>query len=214
MNRREMLKKSLFSGLTVGGVSVVDSIAKSNETIQINESFRNPKSSKPGAIAIAFGDVVGSPTFPIRPKSAIATDGAPIYFLWPSERGDARGYLEFSAKEEIIPQRFVFRLRQSQPEPPYYLHWHKGDNFLYTAPGSLVERASYLMKSGDVDDCLQALSDMRQAAILNLTQRGDGQHFIDQLADLDREIREAPDELLPQYWGDYKYILSQTRPLI
>jgi hypothetical protein len=211
MTRRELLKKSLFGSLTIGGLSVVEAIEKSNETIQINESFRSPKSEKPGAIAIAYGDIVGSPIFPIRPKDAIATDGAPVYFLWPSERGCARGYLDFQNKSEIIPQRFVFRLRMSAPEPPYYLHWHKGEYYLYTAPGSLIERASYLMQSGDADDCLQALSDMRQAVILNLTQKGDGQIYINSLSDLDREVRESPDERLRQYWDRYKEILTETR---
>ena len=115
MNRREMLRNSLFGGLAAG--LSVDMIKTSNDHLAAaDEAFRKPKSSKPGAIAIAFGDLYGSRDLPIRPKGAVVTDGAPIYFLWPSEdHGDARIYTEFKKRSEVIPQKFVFRLRMGKP---------------------------------------------------------------------------------------------------
>lgn len=211
--RREMLKKSLFGAITAG--ASVEIANASNEhilgTIGKEAKYRSPKHGGSSAVTMCFGDVYGSYTFPMRPKGAVATDGDLIKFIWPSDRGDARGYIEFESKKDVIPELIVFRLRMQQPEAPYYLHWHRREYFLYTAPGSLIKRASYLMQKSDPDSTLQALSDIRQAVILNLTQIGDGQKWIDMLSDLDREIRRSPDEMLPQYWNDYKFILSETR---
>ena len=210
MNRREMLRNSLFGGLGIG--LSVEMIQASNEHVAATDAFRKPKSSKPGAIAIAFGDLFGSRDLPIRPKGAVVTDGAPIYFLWPSEEhGDARVYIEFANRADVIPQKFVFRLRMGKPSAPYYLHWHRGDYYLYTAPGSLIERAGYLYRNPfSEDDIVQALSDLRQAVILNLTVIGGGQQHIDAISDLDRQVREA--KSLNGFWEAYKAILTETNP--
>ena len=93
----------------------------------------------------------------------------------------------------------------------FYLHWHKGDYYLYTAPGSLVERASFLIRNNNPDDTIQALSDLRQAVILNLTQKGDGQHTLNYIADLDRRCRDAKDSELFSYWEIWKELLTATR---
>jgi len=209
MNRREMLKKSMFGGILLGGIPVTEAINISNENIINAETYRQPKSKRPGALTICYGDICGSRDFPIRPKDAIATDGQIMYFLWPSPGRDSRGYLEFKNRDKIDLHRIVFRFRQSPPEAPYYLHWHKGDYYLYTAPGSLMERASALIKNNDQDDTLQALSDIRQAIILNLTIRGDGQKYLDQICDLDRAIRNS-NNLFP-FWDEYKELLTETR---
>jgi len=210
MNRREMLKKSMFGGILLGGIPVTEAIKTSNENIINADTYRQPKSTKPGALAICYGDVCGSPDFPIRPKDAIASDGQIMYFLWPSEGRDSRGYLEFQNRSEIDLHRIVFRFRMTPPEAPYYLHWHRGDYYLYTAPGSLMERASTLIRNNDQDDTLQALSDIRQAIILNLTVCGNGQKYLDRICDLDRAIRDSK-KLFP-FWEQYKQLLSETRP--
>ena len=211
MNRREMLKKSLFGGLTIAGAgTVVDAITMSNEHIIETEGYKATKSAKPGAICMAYGDVWGSKDFPIRPLKAQASDGSLIYFLWPSERGDARGYLEFATKQEVDVNHIVFRLRMSEPEAPYYLHWRSGNYYMYTPPGALIHRASWLMEKGEPDATLQALSDIRFAVLLNLTIRGDGQAYLNELADLDLRVREYSN--LEQFWDEYKRLLTETNP--
>jgi hypothetical protein len=218
-NRREFLKTSLFSGLAIGGLNLPDIINSQNSAIEgaETESYIAPRSRKPGALALAMGSITGSRYFPLRdgemnPREVLATDGARIYFLWPSERGQARGYIVRHEESELHDDQIIFRLRQSRPEAPYYLRWKSADNqyFLYTPPGALVKRAAFLIRQQGDENTLQALADLRFAIMLNLTQRGDGQDIIDTVAELDRQVREGED--FSGLWDAYKSLLSKTNP--
>jgi hypothetical protein len=215
MDRREMLKRSMFGGLLLTeGVSILGAIDSTNSAIEKGEEgMIAPKSAKPGALAVAFGPVAGSRDFPLRrdnqnPRGLIASDGALIYFVWPSERGDARGYIKTG--EGLDLNRIVFRIRMGRPEAPYYLRWRRGDYYLYTPPGALVKRATALIKTDEPDSHIQALSDMRMAVLINLAFFGNGQDIMDRLAELDDKIRRTPDGFT-RFWSEYKELLTQSR---
>jgi hypothetical protein len=214
MERREFLKKSLFGGLAI---TIPETIISQNSAIESGGHIA-PKSRKPGALALAFGTITGSRDFPLRdgdmnPRNVIATDGTRIYFLWPSERGDARGYIvrhDGSDPEYLPDEKIVFRLRMGRPEAPYYLRWKNGDYYLYTPPGALVKRAAAFIRECEEGATLQALSDMRMAILINLTFSGDGQDALDELCELDKQVRESAD--LSRFWETYKSLLSKTNP--
>jgi hypothetical protein len=209
MNRREMLQKSLFGG--IAAPLVINEISFNNSSIEEDNTHIAPKSPKAGALAIAFGSVRGSRDFALRQegnRKAIATDGSLIYFVWPSERGDARGYIK--SLGDTNPDSIVFRLRMGRPEAPYYLRWRKGDYYLYTPPGALVKRASLMIQAEDETAHVQALSDMRMAVLVNLAFRGNGQDIMDSLAELDSRIRQDVGGLR-KYWQEYKELLTASR---
>jgi hypothetical protein len=215
ITRREALKRTLFGAATLALPITIEKI--NNEIESGNIDYVSPKSRKPGAITLAFGDIYGSKDFPLRdgdknPRSVMATDGARIYFLWPSERGDARGYI-LRNDEPDAPEddRIVFRLRMGKPEPPYYLRWRKGDYYLYTPPGALIKRASYFIKQDNDNAKLQALSDMRMAIMINLTHIGSAQKYLDRMCEIDNAIRTSTGDL-KEYWNDYKNLLTETNP--
>ena len=79
MNRKEFLKKSLFGSLTLAGGSAVTEII-ADQNLKVDEgAYLAPKSRKAGALALAFGNVIGSRDFPLRdgelnPRDVIATE--------------------------------------------------------------------------------------------------------------------------------------------
>ncbi|MBI3654044.1 MAG: hypothetical protein HY231_23685 [Acidobacteria bacterium] len=220
MNRREMLKQSLFGGaFLTGSTTMIDQIAFSNSAIEDSpnqEGCIAPRQAKAGAVAIAYGTIHGGKDFPLRCRgidNPVATDGSLIYFVWPSERGDARGYIKPLGDTDA--NKIVFRLRMGRPEPPYYLRWRKGDYYLYTPPGALIKRASALIAVRDEDESaelshIQALSDMRMAVLINLTFSGNGQDVLDRLAELDTRIRQDTSGIR-RYWNEYRELLSETK---
>lgn len=221
ISRREALKKTLFGGVgLMSAASLVDVIAQRNEHIDENETNIAPRSRKQGALALAFGDIYGSRDFPLRdgnmnPREVVATDGARIYFLWPSDRGDARGYIVRHDNSELADDQITFRLRMGRPEAPYYLRWRRGDYYLYTPPGALVKRAAFYIRQNDPDATLQAMSDMRMAVIVNLTANpgADAQDILDELCEIDRSIRENS-RCDMQNWEAYRKLLTATNPAL
>lgn len=213
MNRRQMLKNSMFGGMFLsGGISLVDGAKKSTDAIAAGEVLaRTRKTPLDYALTVAFGDIYGSPDFPVRPENHLISDGTIVIFIWPSERGQARAYSRPDI--DLPPQELCFRLRMGDPEPPYYLHWHRGDYYLYTCPGALIERAVYKIDQGGEDNVIQALADMRQALILNLTLgHVDSQSYLNRMSDLDRKVRDNEGLKLSSCWSDYRDMLYETNP--
>lgn len=222
ISRRDALKRSLFGGLFAAGIPITETIKQQNAAIAAATGtgenipafgYKQPHSQKPGAIAVTFGLVSGSRYLPVRPQGAVIPDGKLVYFLWPSERGQARVYADFDHAKDLDPALFVFRLREGELQAPYYLHWRSGNYSLYTCPGSLMHRACKLIRDNNPDSTLQALSDIRQAVLLNLTICGDGQAIINRMSELDREIRSsAPDANIFPLWDEYRALLTATNP--
>lgn len=224
--RRRMMLNSLFVGMGVSALEVPSLIARTNDQIESSEQgVIAPKSAKSGALAISTGSICDGYDFPLRQEgidhkrsSIIATDSALIYFVWPSERGSARGYVR-PWPCDLKADRLVFRLRQGAPEAPYYLRWRKGDYYLYTPPGALVKRASWFLHFRQSEDenerfqyLAQAISDLRMAVLINLSARGSGQEIVNRMTDLDNSLKAAPTAAnLNATWEEYKTLLSQSR---
>jgi len=221
MDRKDFLKKFGFGALTtMGGLSIVDRVIETNEIVETRESQINPKRVREAAICLTWGNLRDGRDFPLRPMG-IVTDGTPILFVWPSERGQARGYVKSFDEVKTPIDQIVFRLAQERPAPPYYLRWRRGDYYLYTHTGCLVKRAVACIKEADTAlaadqtntyyvKALQALSDLRFAVILNLTVTGGGQTVMDELAELDEEVRRAGLNV-SQFWKRYTALLTETR---
>jgi len=212
MDRRNFLKSSMFGSTAI----IASQISNINSAIENDGAFNLPKkSTSHGLFAISYGEVLGSRKFPLRPDKAIASDGSLIWFVWPSQKGNARGYLkQYDSNLIESPEIIVHRIRMTKPEPSYYLYWRSGDYYMYKSPGSLVKRASYLLHHHNDDQCriLQALSDFRFATLINLTFHSENsESVLNDLADLDNKIRQDQESDLDYYINKYKDLLTKSR---
>ena len=211
MNRRNFLKSSLFSSTAILGTQ----INNVNEAVKKGAFIAPKKSTSHGLYVISYGEIIGSRDFPIRPDKAVATEGQLMWFVFPSEKGNARGYLKQYDDSPIeTPELIVHRVRMGTPEPPYYLYWRMGNYSMYKTPGSLVKRASWLLhnKSGD-EHIFQAMSDFRFATLINIVfaEPDVAESTMNQLVRIDTQIRQ--DEIVDfNYYIDmYKELLTQSR---
>ena len=227
--RREVLalKSALFAGVMIGNESVLSAFKENNRKVY-NRIIpaRKPKSTASGAVVVTSGEVYGSAAFPMRAdgvkKGVEVGDGEILWFVWPSDRGDSRGYVDFRLKKDMDLdfRDFVFRLSMEDPKQiPHLLYWRSnpklrryGEYFLYTTPYSYETRANKRIESEDPVDIIGALYDLRQAIVLHLMKGKDSKPYLDRIDELDRVIRNAdPDEDFIPFFHIYKGLLFMVR---
>lgn len=218
--KRNFIKNSLFTaaGILATQVDTVNSLI-SDETIDIN--FAAPKRSMShGLYALTFGTVFGSKDFPMRkqnvnPRNIITTDGTLIWFAYPSERGDARGYVRPHEATNIENLDLIcHRVRMGRPDPPYYLYWMNGDYYLYKTPGSILKRASYLLrnKADEPESILVAMSDFRFSALINsvFLEKEKAEEILIKIAEIDKTIRRRGEFNIDYDIQQYKKVLTES----
>lgn len=216
-NRRNFLKSSLFGSAAI----ITSQIPKINnllESDEIDVNYNSPKkSTSHGLYVISYGELYGSRNFPIRPKNAIVSDGQLLWFVFPSEKGDSRGYIkQYDSSPIESPDMIVHRIRMTKPEPPYYLYWRNGDYYMYKTPGSLVKRASYLLHNKQEEGyIMQAVSDFRFAALINIAflQPNEAENLMLKIVDIDNDIRKATEIDFDFYISRYKNVLSLSNQI-
>jgi len=213
MNRRNFLKSSMFGS----AVALITQIPNINSVIESDDNeinYNSPKkSTSHGLFVISYGELYGSKKFPIRPVNTVVSDGQLIWFVFPSEKGKARGYIkQYDNSPLESPDMIVHRIRMSKPEPPYYLYWRSGDYYVYKTPGSLVKRASYLLHNKQENEyILQAISDFRFASLINLAfcDPGQSEEIMLEIVELDNSIRQSYSKEI-----DFDYFLKEYKKLL
>ena len=213
-SRRNFLKSSLFGSAAILATQIpkINNVIE-NDAIDIN--YNSPKkSTSHGLFVISFGELYGSRDFPIRPINTVVSDGQLLWFVFPSEKGNARGYIkQYDSSPIETPDMIVHRIRISKPEPPYYLYWRNGDYYMYKTPGSLIKRASYLLHNKQEDEyILQAISDFRFAALINIafSEPEKAESIMLEIVDLDNSIRQSNDIDFEYYLKKYKELLTNS----
>lgn len=114
--------------------------------------------------------IASSEVLPVRPRGAKVNGGTIVYFVFPSQRGSARVYVDTPGTLTVDRDTVAAELGDSIPQSTVRILWLREALAVYETAEALIRRAEYIASMHKHNEILlrRALEDMKVLASPNL----------------------------------------------